>query len=36
MKRLYWEIEAMLPVYLDDNVVPTDHSRWFFAHLRTS
>lgn len=36
MKRLDWESEAMLRVYLDSAIVPTDHSRWFFAHLRVS
>lgn len=34
MRRLDWESEAMLRVYLDGSIVPTDHSRWFFAHLR--
>ncbi|PXF40469.1 hypothetical protein BWQ96_09818 [Gracilariopsis chorda] len=36
MRRLDWESEAMLRVYLDSSIVPTDHSRWFFAHLRPS
>lgn len=36
MRRLDWESEAMLRVYLDSSIVPTDHSRWFFAHLRSS
>lgn len=34
MRRLDWENEAMLRVYLDSTVIPTDHSRWFFALLR--
>lgn len=34
MRILDWESEAMLRVYMDGKVVPTDHSRWLFAHLR--
>lgn len=34
MRRLDWESEAMLRVYHDSRIIATDHSRWFFAHLR--
>lgn len=33
MRRLDWESEVMLRVYMDGTVVHTDHSIWFFAHL---
>lgn len=36
MRRLDWESDQMLRVYLDTTVSVTDDSRWFFAHLRPS
>lgn len=34
MRRLDWDSEAMLRVYFDSRICFTNHSRWFFAHLR--
>lgn len=33
MHRLDWVSEAMLRVYTDTRIVPTEHSRLFFAHM---
>lgn len=34
MRRLDWESETMLRVYLDTRLSLSPHSSWFFAHLR--
>lgn len=35
MRRLDWETDAILLIYMDSRIVLTGDSSWFFAHMRS-